>query len=122
MEVMLGDRRSDRRYDMRLPVRYRLLRGSRVLYEGTGTTVNVSRGGVAFETERFLPSGLSIQLWVEWPVLHRGREPMVLRLAGRILRCDGEEVGVRTTWHEFVKPECPAALERVVMNEPALVA
>ena len=122
MEFMLGDRRSDRRYDMQLPVRYRLLRGSRVLYEGAGSTVNVSRGGVSFQTERFLPSGLSIQLWIDWPVPHRGREPMVLRLAGRILRCNGDEVGVRTTWHEFVKPEAPAVRGRSVIDEPALVA
>lgn len=121
MQIVLGDRRAHRRYEVRLQLHYRLLRGSRVLYEGCGVTTNMSRGGVTFQTGRFLPSGLSIQMWIEWPILMRGCERTLLRLAGRILRSDGEEVAVRTTWHEFVRAETPAAGE-AADREPVLVA
>jgi hypothetical protein len=121
MEVMLGDRRSDRRYEMQLNVRYRLLRGSRVLCEGTGATTSVSRGGLTFTAGRFLPSGLSIQLWVEWPIPQRGIERVELRIAGRTLRCDGDEVAVRANWHEFIRMET-GAQESFVRNEPLMVA
>lgn len=121
MEMFLGDRRATRRYAIRLQLHYRLLRGSRVLYEGCGTTTNMSRGGVEFETGRFLPSGLSIQMWVEWPILMRGCDRMLLRMAGRILRCDGDQVAVRTTWHEFVRAEAPAS-RKTVERQPVLVA
>ncbi|HWQ54812.1 MAG TPA: PilZ domain-containing protein [Bryobacteraceae bacterium] len=119
MESMLADRRTEHRFEMELPVHYRLLRGSRVLYEGSGTTANLSRGGLSLKTERFLPSGLSIQLSVEWPV-GQGHDQMLLRLSGRILRCDGEVVAVRTNWHEFVRPNSGAG--RASTNEHALVA
>jgi hypothetical protein len=108
MESISGDQRSDQRYDIRLKVRYRLSRGSRVLYEGTGATTNLSSGGVAFTTERFLPSGLSIRLWIEWPILRHGRHPVELQIAGRILRCHDGKVTVRTNWHEFVHLGSPA--------------
>lgn len=119
MEFVLGDRRANRRYDIRLQVHYRLLRGSRVLYEGRGTTINMSRGGVTFETGRFLPSGLSIQMWIDWPILLRGCERTLLRVTGRILRCDGDTVAVRTTWHEFVRAEAPS--ERKIAEPDAVL-
>lgn len=121
MESMLADRRTERRFEMELPAQYRLLRGSRVLYEGSGTTANLSRGGLSLKTDRFLPSGLSIQLSVEWPVGH-GHDQMMLRLSGRILRCDGDVVAIRTTWHEFVRIDCGAGRAMTAMNEHALVA
>lgn len=120
MEMILGDRRATRRYPVRLQLHYRLLRGSRILYEGRGTTNNISRGGVEFETGRFLPSGLSIQMWIAWPVLMRGCEQMLLRLVGRTVRCDGDRAAVRTSWHEFVRAETPAAHDSE--RQPVMVA
>src|SRR6185369_15290620 len=48
MDVIMGDRRTDRRYSLRLPMKYKILRGRRVLYEGTAHTSNLGRGGVSF--------------------------------------------------------------------------
>ena len=64
-----GERRSDRRYDIALNVRWKLIRRRRVLDSGTGTTVDLSSGGLLFQTDRELPSGLNIELSIAWPVL-----------------------------------------------------
>lgn len=111
MEMILGDRRSDRRYDLRLPMRYKLLRGRRVLHEGTGYTSNVGRGGIAFTAGRFLPSGLAIEISIQWPVLLRGHESIELRVGGRIARSDGEDAAVRANWFDFVRTESTATVQ-----------
>ena len=105
MQINLGDRRSDRRYDIRLPLRFKLLRGRRVLYEGTSFTSNLGRGGLAFNVGRFVPSGLAVEIAIDWPVLLRGRDSITLRVQGRVARSDGEEVAVRTTWYDFMREQ-----------------
>ena len=61
-EKIGGERRSDRRYDINLNVRWKLIRRRRVLESGTGKTVDVSSGGLLIEIDRDLPSGLNIEL------------------------------------------------------------
>ena len=96
-----GERRSDRRYDLALNVRWKLIRRRRVLDSGTGKTVDVSSGGLLFETDRQLPSGLNIELSIAWPVLLHNVAPLQLVVAGRVVRTTGQRVGVRMTQHEF---------------------
>jgi len=96
-----GERRSDRRYDIALTVRWKLIRRRRVLDSGTGRTVDVSSGGLMFETDRELPSGLNIELSIAWPVLLHNVAPLQLVVAGRVVRTVGQRVGVRMTQHEF---------------------
>jgi hypothetical protein len=96
-----GERRSDRRYDLTLNVRWKLIRRRRVLDSGTGKTVDVSSGGLLFETDRNLPSGLNIELSIAWPVLLHNVAPLQLVVAGRVVRTAGQRVGVRMTQHEF---------------------
>ena len=52
-----GERRSDKRYAIALDVRWRLLRRKKTLDSGQGHTVDLSTGGVLFETGRRLPVG-----------------------------------------------------------------
>ena len=110
MEIILGDRRTDRRYELRLPMRYKLLRGRRTLYEGTAYTSNLGRGGVSFTAGRFLPSGLAVEIFIDWPVLLRGQDSIQLRMSGRISRSDGLEVAVKTNWHDFVRSASASAV------------
>ena len=56
-EKIGGERRTDRRYDINLNVRWKLIRRRRVLDSGTGKTLDVSSGGLLIETDRELPSG-----------------------------------------------------------------
>jgi hypothetical protein len=122
MELILGDRRADRRYDIELPMRYRLLRGSRVLFEGRGMTTTLSRSGFAFRSGRFLPGGLMIEAFIEWPVVLRGCEAVTLRINGRIIRSDGDMAAVRNTWHDFVRDEAAMPAESVAEPVGALAS
>ena len=96
-----GERRSDRRYDLTLNVHWKLIRRRRVLDTGTGKTVDVSSGGLLFETDRQLPAGMNIELSISWPVLLHNVAPLQLVVAGRVVRTTGQRVGVRMTQHEF---------------------
>lgn len=96
-----GERRSDRRYDLNLNVHWKLIRRRRVLETGTGQTVDVSSGGLLFETDRQLPPGMNIELSISWPVLLHNVAPLQLVVAGRVVRTIGQRVGVRMTQHEF---------------------
>src|SRR5215472_16458390 len=100
-EQIGGERRSDRRYDINLNVRWKLIRRRRVLDSGTGKTVDVSSGGLFFETDRELPSGLNIELSIAWPVLLHNVAPLQLVVSGRVVSTTGNKVGVRMTQHEF---------------------
>ena len=112
-----GERRSDRRYDIALNVRWKLIRRRRVLDSGTGKTIDVSSGGLLLETDRELPSGLNIELSISWPVLLHNVAPLQLVVAGRVVRTTGQRIGIRMTQHEFRTMSIPA--ER--RNELAVV-
>ncbi|MFB3828544.1 MAG: PilZ domain-containing protein [Bryobacteraceae bacterium] len=116
MEMIQGDRRTDRRYDMQLKLHYRLMKGSRVLHEGTGITRNMSRGGIQFEADRSLQSGSLVELSIEWPIPLRGRTPIRLHVMGYVTRSCRKVVALHSTWHEFVA----AAVERQPEPQAAL--
>src|SRR5215472_10382290 len=107
-EKIGGERRTDRRYDINLNVRWKLIRRRRVLESGTGKTVDVSSGGLLIEIDRELPSGLNIELSIAWPVLLHDVAPLQLVVAGRVVRTTGQRVGVRMIQHEFRTVSMPA--------------
>ena len=96
-----GDRRQDRRYQLQLDLKWKLIRRRRVLDTGTGQTVDVSSGGVCFDAGRHLPEGLNVELSISWPVLLHNVAPMQLVATGKIVRCNGRQVAIQTTQHEF---------------------
>jgi len=99
--MIAGDRRLDRRYDLRLTVRWKLVRGKRILETGKGTTLDLSSSGVLFETDRQLPSGGNIELSICWPVLLHNVAPLQLVISGRVVRVAGSRTAIRMTQHEF---------------------
>lgn len=103
MEMIMGDRRADKRYEMELELQYRIIRGHRVVQQGYGRTITMSRGGLAFTTERQLPIGCAIELAIEWPIPLYGRYPLQLRMMGHVVRNVRGVAAVRTTWHEFLR-------------------
>ena|ERR1019366_4191080 len=96
-----GDRRCDRRYPILLSLRWKLIRRKRVLDEGTGSTVDLSSGGIQFESNRPLPEGLNVELAISWPVLLHNHAPMLLVVQGRIVRSRDGRTAVRMSQHEF---------------------
>ena len=100
-DKIAGDRREDRRYPMKMEVKYKLIRRKRVLETGVGHTQDLSSGGVAFEAERTLPVGHDVELAIDWPMLLHNVTPMGLRVKGKIVRGNRNSVALRTTEHEF---------------------
>jgi|SRR5579871_895788 len=100
-DLIAGDRRSDRRYELNLELRWKLVRRKRVVDTGTGTTLDLSSSGVLFEAGRHLPSGGNIELSISWPVLLHNTAPMQLVVTGRVVRVAGSRSAIRMTQHEF---------------------
>jgi hypothetical protein len=73
-----------------------------------GSTVDLSTGGVQFESDRTLPEGLNVELAISWPVLLREVAPMQLVVLGRIVRSQGGRTAIRMIQHEFRTVGVPA--------------
>jgi hypothetical protein len=100
-DAIAGERREDRRYELELDVKWKLIRRRRVLDTGTGRTIDISSGGVLFDAGRHLPEGLNVELSIMWPVLLHNVAPMQLLACGRIVRSAGRKVAIQTAQHEF---------------------
>jgi len=100
-DAIAGDRRQDRRYEIQLDVKWKLIRRRRVLDSGTGQTIDMSSGGIFFDAGRHLPEGLNVELSITWPVLLHNVAPMQLMASGRIVRSTSRKVAIQTTQHEF---------------------
>ena len=100
-DSIAGDRRQDRRYQLQLELKWKLIRRRRVLDTGVGHTIDVSSGGILFDAGRKLPEGLNVELSLTWPVLLHNVAPMQLVVAGRIKRSNGRLVAIQMVQHEF---------------------
>jgi hypothetical protein len=101
IEGIAGDRRIDRRYDLKLGLRWKLIRRRRLLDNGTGTSIDLSSGGIYFDAGRPLPVGLNVELSVSWPVLLHNTAPLQLIITGRIVRVSGTCAAIQMVQHEF---------------------
>jgi len=108
MEGIAGDRRADRRYDLKLELRWKLIRRQRLLDSGSGTSVDISSGGILFDAGRPLPLGLNVELSISWPVLLHNTAPLQLIVSGRIMRISGNCAAIQMLQHEFRTVAQPA--------------
>lgn len=100
-QAIAGERRQDRRYEIRLDLRWKLVRRRRVLETGTGHTIDLSSGGIHFETDRPLPAGLNVELSISWPAMLHNVAPLQLVVAGKIVRGSGHRIAIQKSQHEF---------------------
>jgi len=100
-EQIGGDRRSDRRYQLDLEVRWKLIRRRKVQDSGTGRTIDLSSGGILFDARRPLPAGLNVELSIAWPVLLHNVAPMQLVVSGRVVRSSNGHAAIQLIQHEF---------------------
>ena len=96
-----GERRHDRRYEIHLDLRWRLIRRRRVLETGIGHTIDLSSGGIHFETDRPLPAGLNVELSIAWPAMLHNMAPLQLVVSGKIVRSSGRRTAIQKYQHEF---------------------
>jgi hypothetical protein len=95
------DRRATRRYELRLPLHYRVSSKGSMALSGTGTTREVSSCGLSFRCRRPLPIGSHIELTIEWPARYNEVKPMELVVTGIVSRSDGGRTAVRLTSKRF---------------------
>ena len=97
-----NDRRRDRRYPIQLKLRWRLASRERIVRdEGTGRTLDMSSGGLCFQTGRPLPVGENVELSVDWPVMLNESTPLQFFACGTIVRSAEKQTAVRMGQHEF---------------------
>jgi len=94
-----GDRRSRKRYSLRLPLEYSAIVAPGQVTGGIGTSVDLSSTGICFRTAADLPVGSYLQISVAWPA--RDGRNVVLWLTGFVVWCSGFSVGVSVTSRTF---------------------
>jgi hypothetical protein len=101
MEQRSHERRTAQRYELHLPVHYRVSQKGAVARWGTGMLREMSTGGLSFRTRKPLAVGSHIELIVDWPARYEDTQPVALQLTGFVLRSDGTRTAVRVTSHRF---------------------
>jgi hypothetical protein len=101
VDTLAGDRRFDRRYEIQLELRWKLIRRRKVMEVGVGRTMDLSSSGILFEAGHPLPVGMNVELSISWPVLLHNVAPLQLVVVGRIVRTDGVRTALRMIQHEF---------------------
>jgi len=99
--IRATDRRKKRRFPIRRELRYKLLADRVIVDSGTGQTMNVGSGGIAFSIDHQLKPGAFIELSISWPVLLDDTCPMRLIVFGRVLRSQGRKTVCTIDKHEF---------------------
>ncbi len=95
------DRRADRRYPIAADIEYRVATRGKLPETGEGRTVNVSSGGVLFESPRSVPPGTQIELLLAWPVLLDNATGLRLSIVGRTVWAKGNQTAVRILRYDF---------------------
>jgi hypothetical protein len=101
MDVIRGDRRSDRRYQISLRFLYEVRLPDGSLRRGSGWTRNLSGGGVLLNPDFPFDRGDRVYLWIDWPRKLQDRFPLELVAEGDVVRSDDEGAAVRITHYEL---------------------
>jgi hypothetical protein len=96
-----NDRRSKHRFALKRELRYKILQSDRIIGNGTGQTVDISSGGVAFEYAGYLKQGALIELSISWPVLLDETCLMRLIICGRVVRAGKRTAACTIDRYEF---------------------
>jgi hypothetical protein len=96
-----SERRINRRYNLHLPLHYRVARRGLPPITGLGTTRDVSSMGLSFRCRRALPIGSHVELSIEWPARHGEDGAIELHVSGQIVRSDGGKISVAMSSRQF---------------------
>jgi hypothetical protein len=95
-----GDRRSWPRYPVEAALEYRVIHG-RSTATGQGKTINLSSGGVLFQSDQDVAKGVQIELAIVWPARLNDVAGLTLHVTGRTVRSQGKCAAVKILRHEF---------------------
>jgi len=96
------DRRGSKRFAIEQEVLYRILDHRAAVPEsGAGKTLDISSGGVLFETVQRLRSGKRVELSVNWPAQLDGGCPLKFVAVGRVVRAEETRAAMHIEQYEF---------------------
>jgi len=95
------ERRNSARFPMAEQVRYRLLDNHGERHDGSGTTVDMGRGGLLFTTPVPLAAGRLLEVSVNWPVALDGVCPLKFVAVGHVVRSSGTMAAVKIERYQF---------------------
>jgi hypothetical protein len=96
-----SDRRSKYRFKIQREIRYKMLHDGAMIASGTGHSIDVGSGGLAFAAELPLKPGAFVEVSMSWPVLLDQTCPMRLIAFGRVLRNSGKKNVCSIDKYEF---------------------
>jgi hypothetical protein len=97
----MPERRGTNRFPVQERIRYKTLHSKALEHIGTGTTLNMSSGGILFTTENPLPAGRLVELSVSWPARLGGHCALNFVVIGRVVRSDDDCAAIRIQKYEF---------------------
>ena len=96
------ERRATRRFAIEQDVLYKILDHRAAAPEsGVGKTLDISSGGVRFETQQRLRPGKRVEVSVNWPALLDGGCPLKFVAVGRVVRAEERRAAMHIEQHEF---------------------
>ena len=101
LESSRSNRRRHVRYPLQLELQYKVVNRDTSIHVGAGKTINISSGGILFESEGTLPPEVKIHLAIDWPFLLDGVCHLKLIAIGRIVRSDLKGTAVASVHYEF---------------------
>jgi hypothetical protein len=107
-ETVVLERRKHHRYNVALPIRYRLAHRRAKVADSAATICEMSAVGLSFRSQP-LPVGSLLDMVIAWPIRFGDAFPIELHAAGRVLRCAGGRTAVSITSRRFHVLEIPDA-------------
>jgi len=108
MKTTTIERRANSRYELRMPLRYRVSLKGETPYIGTGLTQDLSIHGIGFRCRKSLPVGAHVELLVDWPAKYDELYPLELQVTGFVLRSENGRSAIRMTSHRLKVADDPA--------------
>ena len=101
VEIIHGDRRVNRRYDVELQLRFHYTNEEGALRVGCGVTAELRRGGILFLTDDPPPAGTDVEVHIAWPFLLQDTCPLELVVRGSISGVSDRGTVMRLRTYEF---------------------
>src|SRR5262252_6120521 len=101
MAKAVAERRLNQRYDVHLPIHFRVSQKGVTSRWGTGITCDISSNGVSFRCRRPLPVGAHVEMIIDWPARHDDSYPIDLQATGFVVRSTATRAAVRMTSRRF---------------------
>ncbi len=96
-----AERRSSDRFPIERELRFKMLSKRLGDESGSGTTLNMSSGGVLFHSDKALIPGKRVEMAISWPAQLDEKCALKLVARGRIVRSEGGRTAVEIQQYEF---------------------